>query len=119
MARRRTTRQPRSTGIPQRPFAELRNPLRPVEMVSADQVEALHHASLRVLRDIGLKVDSAVARQLLAGVGAMVDEDTGIVRFDPEMVDELLTDLPSEFTIHARNPAKTVTVGGNSLTFAT
>jgi trimethylamine--corrinoid protein Co-methyltransferase len=119
MARRRTTRQPRSTGIPQRPFAELRNPLRPVEMVSADQVEAIHNASLRVLRDIGLKVDSAVARQLLAGVGARVDPDSHIVRFDPAMVEELLTGLPSEFTIHARNPEKTVTVGGNSLTFAT
>lgn len=119
MARRRTTRQPRSTGIPQRPFAELRNPLRPVEMVSADQVEAIHHASLRVLRDIGLKVDSAVARQLLAGVGAVVDPDTYIVRFEPAMVEELLTGLPPEFTIHARNPEKTVTVGGNSLTFAT
>lgn len=119
MARRRTTRKPRSTGILQRPFAELRNPLRPVEMVSADQVEAIHQASLRVLRDIGLKVDSAVARQLLAGVGARVDLDTHIVRFDPAMVEELLTGLPSEFTIHARNPEKTVTVGGNSLTFAT
>ena len=119
MARRRTPRKPRTTGITQRPFAELRNPLRPVELISADQVEAIHHASLRVLRDIGLKVDSAVARQLLGDIGANVDADSHIVRFDPSLIEEMITGIPSEFTIHARNLAKTVTVGGNSLTFAT
>lgn len=117
MARRRTNRQPRHAGIKQRPFSEVRNPMRPVEMISADQVETIHHASLSVLRDIGLKVDSAVARDLLVDAGAEVDGDR--LRFDPAMVEDLLTGLPSEFTIHARNPAKTVTVGGNALTFAT
>ncbi len=117
MSRRRTSRKPRNTGLVQRPFGEVRNPLRPTELISTDQVETIHQASLRVLRDIGLKVDSAVARQLLAAAGADVDGDR--VRFDPAMVDEMLTGLPSEFTIHARNPEKTVTVGGNSLTFAT
>lgn len=116
MARRRS-RPPRDTGLTQRPFGEVRNPISPTELISADQVETIHHASLRVLRDIGLKVDSAVARRLLAEAGADVDGDR--VRFDPAMVEGMLTELPSEFTIHARNPEKTVTVGGNSLTFAT
>lgn len=119
MARRRSARSPRSTGLSQRPFAELRNPLRPVEMISADQVEVIHHTSLQVLRDIGLVVNSGVARGLLCAVGADVDEETQTVRFDPALVEDLLIGIPSEFTIHARDPAKTVTVGGNSLTFAT
>ncbi|MCP5089082.1 MAG: trimethylamine methyltransferase family protein [Rhodobacteraceae bacterium] len=119
MARRRSNRRARSSGFSQRPFAELRSPLRPTELVSADQVETIHHASLRVLRDIGLKVDSSVALDLLDGIGADVNRDTCLVRFDPALVEEMLTGIPSEFTIHARNPEKTVTVGGNSLTFAT
>ena len=117
--RRRSSRQPRSTGFSQRPFAELRNPLAPVELISADQVETIHATSLTVLRDIGLRVDSAVALDLLAGAGADVDRGSGRVRFDPALVEEMLTGIPSEFTIHARNPDKTVRVGGNSLTFAT
>ncbi|MFS4583659.1 trimethylamine methyltransferase family protein [Phaeobacter sp. C3_T13_0] len=117
--RRRSTRQPRNTGFSQRPFSELRNPIPPVELISADQVETIHEASLKVLRDIGLKVGSAVALDLLAQAGANVEHDTGRVRFDPSMVEEMLIGIPSEFTIHARNPDKTVTVGGNSLTFAT
>ena len=118
MSRRNSlTRRPRNTSLVQRPFGELRNRLRPVELISEDQVETIHHASLRVLRDIGLKVDSVTARKLLAAAGADVDGDR--VRFDPALVEELLNGIPSEFSIHARNPAKTLTIGGNSMTFAT
>ncbi|WP_166418300.1 trimethylamine methyltransferase family protein [Cochlodiniinecator piscidefendens] len=119
MARRRSNRTARNTGFSQRPFSEVRNPLAPVEMISADQVEVIHHASLKILRDVGIRVDSDVALDLLSGIGADIDRDTNRVRFDPALVEEMLTGIPSEFTIHARNPAKTVTVGGNSLTFAT
>ena len=117
--RRRSSRQARSTGLVQRPFGEVRNPLNPVALISEDQIETIHHSSLTALRDIGLRVDSAVALDLLAGVGADIDRDDNRVRFDPGLVEEMLTGIPSKFTIHARNPEKTVDVGGNSLTFAT
>lgn len=117
--RRRTTRQPRNTGFDQRPFAEVRNPFKPMELISQDQIEVIHHTSLKILRDIGLKLDSDVALNLLAAIGADIDYDERHVRFDPGLVEEMLANIPSEFTIHARNPEKTVHVGGNSLTFAT
>ncbi|MDG1459765.1 MAG: trimethylamine methyltransferase family protein [Pseudoprimorskyibacter sp.] len=119
MARRRTSRPIRSNTLKQRPFSTLRNPMLPAEIISADQVEVIHHTSLQVLRDIGIVVHSAVARKLLAEVGADVNHDTQTVQFDPALIEELMTGIPSEFTIHARNPTKTVSIGGNVLTFAT
>ena len=119
MSRRRSTRQPRNTGFTQRPFGEVRNPVAPAELISSDQVEVIHYTSLKVLRDIGIKVDSSVALDLLQQIGADINRETGLVRFDPSLVEEMLVGIPSEFTIHARNPEKTVSVGGNSLTFAT
>lgn len=119
MVRRRPKRTARSPGLIQRPFGEIRNPLAPVEMISADQVETIHQASLRILRDVGLRVDSAVALELLSDIGADVDLDTNHVRFDSALVESMISDIPSDFTIHARDPDKTVQVGGNSLTFAT
>ncbi|AXI53355.1 Glycine betaine methyltransferase (plasmid) [Pseudoseohaeicola sp. NH-UV-7] len=115
----RKPRRPQSTRFEQPPFAEVRSPLRPVDFVSEDQIETIHHASLKVLADIGLRVNSAVALDLYAAAGADVDHDRELVRFDPALVEEMLTDIPSEFTIHARDPAKTLKVGGNRLTFAT
>jgi len=47
--------------------------------------------------------------------GEPVTDD--VVRFDPEMVDEIVTTAPSEFTLHARNPAHDVVFGGDRLAF--
>ncbi len=117
----RRERRQRSGDQPfvQRPFQALRNPYPPMEILSADQVESIHQASLRVLRDIGIRVESETALRLLKDVRADVDKDNRHVRFDPELVEELILGLPEEFTIHARNRSKTVTMGKNSIVFAT
>ncbi len=103
----------------QRPFQALSNPYKPMEIISEDQVESIHQASLKILRDIGLRVESDTALRLLSDARADVDITSKRVRFCPEMVEEMMTDLPGEFTIHARNPQKTVRLGGNSIIFAT
>lgn len=109
----------RNSGIKQRPFSPLRNPYRPMEIVSKDQLEAIHQASLQILRDIGLKVESETALNLLTDMRAEVDKDTKRVRFDPSLIEEILVCLPEKFTIYARNPEKTIEMGGNSIVFAT
>ncbi len=116
---RNRTRRQRGAALTQAPFRAVRNPYRPFEIVSADQIEALHRASLRVLKDIGMKVTDGRAQDLLDKVGADVNRDTQLVRFDEDVIDEALSGLPGEFTVHARDPQKTLTVGGNSMVFAT
>ncbi len=123
MSRRRSNslssrRSSRNRGFAQLPFAPLSNPYAPMEIISADQVETIHRASLEILRDIGLRVESATALKLLTDLRADVDHENCHVRFDPALVEELIRDLPNEFTIHARNPDKTVRMGGNSIVFA-
>ena len=89
-----------------------------MEILSTDQLETLHQASLKILRDIGLRVESPTALKLLTDLRADVDHDNHHVRFDPALVEEMLEGLPCEFTIHARNPEKSVRMGGNSIVFA-
>ena len=108
----------RDQGFRQLPFAPLQNPYPAMEILSADQVETIHQTSLKILRDIGLRVESPTALKLLTDLRADVDHDSGNVRFDPELIEEMLQGLPSEFTLHARNPEKTVHMGGNSIVFA-
>ncbi|MCP4877422.1 MAG: trimethylamine methyltransferase family protein [Gammaproteobacteria bacterium] len=123
MSRRRSStrdsrRSERKQGFAQLPFAPLSNPYPPMEILSADQLETIHQASLKILRDIGLRVESPTALKLLTDLRADVDHDNAHVRFEPALIEELLQGLPSEFTIHARNPQKTVRMGGNSIVFA-
>ena len=103
----------------QRPFKAVHNPYPPMEILSTDQIESIHQTSLKVLRDIGIRVESETALRLLKDIKADVDIDNGHVRFDPGLVEELVRDLPEEFTIHARNPSKSVTMGKNAIVFAT
>ena len=51
-------RRPRraAPGLQQLPWRRLTNPFRPLEILSADQVEAIHRASLRILAEIGVEV---------------------------------------------------------------
>ena len=68
---------------------------RPTEVVSADELESIHVASLRILAEIGMNFLDAEARDLLAAAGADVEEDGERVRFDPAMVVETIRTCPS------------------------
>ena len=96
------------------PWRRLVNPFRPVEILSADQVETIHHASLRILAEIGMEVLGSRALDAFARVGAHVDRLTGNVRMDPAQVEELVALAPREFTLHARNPERDIVFGGTA-----
>jgi trimethylamine:corrinoid methyltransferase-like protein len=64
-----------SGGIAQLPWRAVTNPFRLVENLSADQVETIHLASLRILRKIGFEILGDSALELFAGAGAEVDRD--------------------------------------------
>lgn len=115
--RRRTKRAPVVAGIPQKPFSQLRHLARPVELISADELESIHQASLKVLRDIGINVLHEGARQIMLDAGAEVSSGDTMVRFDPDLILQSIASAPSEFTIHARNPAHNVTFGGDNIIF--
>ena len=55
------------------------------------------------------------ARRIMKAHGADVRDGSERVRFDSDMILELVSHCPSEFTIHARNPAHNVRFGGNNL----
>ncbi len=95
------------------------NPFPPLEILSADQLEAIHQASLEVLRDAGLKFLSERARRIFRQAGADVDDELEIVRFDPAMIEELISHAPASFSIKARNADRSIEMGGNHINFAT
>ena len=102
------------------PWQHLKNPYPPIAQFSEDHIEAIHQTSLTLLRDKGIKVLSAEARKLYAQAGApVVDDETLMVRFDPDMVLETVSQAPQSFTMHGRAPEHWFEVGDNNLVFAT
>jgi trimethylamine--corrinoid protein Co-methyltransferase len=88
-----------------------------MSIVSADEIEAIHHASLRVLSEIGMDFTLPEARDILRKAGATVDGER--VRFDPAMIEGLIASAPAEFTFHARNPENDLQIGGSNIAFGT
>ncbi|TXH96149.1 MAG: hypothetical protein E6Q73_13945, partial [Pseudorhodobacter sp.] len=56
--------------IPQRPFGQVPRPYEPIKVISDDQVEAIHHAALRVLSEQGMRVLNARAIEFYRRAGA-------------------------------------------------
>ena len=108
-------RRPRSAAVPQRAFGQVPLGIAPVEVISADQVEAIHNAALKLLASTGIKVLHPPARALCQAVGAGVADE--MVRLDPDLVMDLLASVPPTFTLAARNPAKSLRIGGRDMVF--
>jgi len=102
--------------IDQLPWKQPQLTFPPLNLVSEDQLESIHQASLDILKNIGMEFMSAEARALVKKAGADVDESTHMVRFDPAMVEETIKTAPSNFRMHSRNPLKNLEIGGNYIT---
>jgi len=89
------------------------------EVVSADELESIHQASLQVLERVGMEFNCPESRSIMREAGAEVDESTMRVRFPRELVETSIAKAPGEFTLHSWNPAKNVRVGGRWITFGT
>lgn len=109
-------RRARSKTIPQRPFGQVPLGTAPLEVISADQVEAIHRTALKLLAETGMKILHPPARALFADAGAEIAGD--MVRFAPGLVGQLLASVPASFTLAARNPARNLRLGGREMVFA-
>lgn len=101
----------------QLPFSQPTYLDQPIEPMSADQVAAIHNASLRVLSDIGILFLNDEALSVLAAEGCDVDWDTKNVRFDADWVLAKTALAPSQFAITPLNPEREVIWGGKHFNF--
>lgn len=113
---RRGRREKAGASIAQLPWEVVRNPYAPMEMLSADQMQDLHDTSIRILKELGIKVMGANVRAFFSAAGAKID-DEGIVRIDESIVEAALATVPRQITLTPRNPAKRVHLGGDHLVF--
>jgi trimethylamine--corrinoid protein Co-methyltransferase len=87
------------------------------DIMGEENLQKIEAASDRILAEVGLDIrDDDECLALFRKAGAKVDGMR--VRFEPGHLREILKTAPKEFTQHARNPAHSVRIGGNSVVFA-
>ena len=74
--------------------------------------------ALTILEEIGLDFLHEDALKILAGAGADVKAGAQRVRFDRALIKDLVGKARAEFTLHARNPAHDIAIGGREMVFA-
>lgn len=71
-------------------------------LLTQEQVEKIHDASLEILEEVGLKVRYEPARELFKKHGCSVEEER--VKFPRAVVEKYRKMVPSSFTFHGRDP---------------
>ncbi|NBE08395.1 trimethylamine methyltransferase family protein [Paragemmobacter ruber] len=89
----------------------------PYDVLGEESLIRIERAADRILAETGIEFrDDPVALAHWRRAGAEVE---GVrVRFPPGMLREVLASAPAEFVQHARNPARSVVIGGRSVVFA-
>jgi trimethylamine--corrinoid protein Co-methyltransferase len=112
---RSRTRRSADNGIAQPPWARIRNPYKPMELLNPEQLERIHDTSMRILEELGIEVLHPGACDMLERAGARVDRATMTVTMDRGLVLELVAKAPATATLTPRNPARKLHLGGNDI----
>jgi trimethylamine--corrinoid protein Co-methyltransferase len=87
------------------------------DLMSEERLQRIEAAVDTLLQEVGLDFrGDDRCLELWREAGADVQGER--VRFEPGLVQSLLKTAPASFTQHARNPARSVKIGGNDLVFS-
>jgi len=73
------------------------------QLLTEEQVQRTHEASLQIIHEVGLEVQNARAREIFKQHGCAVVDDSRVT-LPPRVVEECLKSIPPRFTFRARNP---------------
>ena len=93
----------------------LENRLPRTEVMTPDEVEKIDAASMDILENVGVQFRDPIALKDWKAAGAKVEGE--MVYLDRGLVRELIETIPSTLTYHARNPQKSVDLGGRNAIF--
>ena len=78
----------------------------------ADQLK-IHAATMEVLKDVGIRFHEPEAVEIFKRHGFRTDGD--VIHIEEAMIQNALDTAPSQFELIARNPDRSLTIGGNHL----
>lgn len=87
------------------------------EILSEEAMATIERGWRRLISEVGVRFDHPEAQRLFRVAGQQVEDD-GVVRLDPDFVLETIALAPASFELRARNPRRSVTIGGDHMVFA-
>ena len=86
------------------------------QLLTQADIEKIHETSLNIMENVGVVFSYEPAREMLKKHGAREEGHT--IFFPKSMVEEKLKTVPSSFTLHGRNPEKTIEINTEDTCYA-
>lgn len=83
-----------------------------LHILTDDELDEIHRATLDVLEDTGLLVSTDEAQEIYYSHGCKVDKKTNIVKIPPFLVEEAIASAPSKILLAGRNHKNDIVVEG-------
>jgi len=90
-----------------------------IEILSKNQIEKIHLASLQILEEVGVVIPHDKVLSLFKNHGATVDLKSNLVKIPPRVVQELLQKAGKKFTIYGRDLSKKAKFGHGTRNYNT
>ncbi|HMO60409.1 MAG TPA: trimethylamine methyltransferase family protein [Roseiflexaceae bacterium] len=113
---RRRERRARQAAARQTPMQPITYDLPLYNLLDTAGLDRLHAASLRILSEYGIDFYDDEVLAILRNHGVKLDGSTAF--FSAEQIERFVALAPTSFVQLARNPANSVTIGGNQVIFA-
>lgn len=85
------------------------------DILTPDQVQAIHDHTMKILEEIGVEFGYEPALEVFRKYGQRVEGQR--VYFKREFIAEQVKKAPAQFTLHARNPEHNLVCGGDNIIF--
>jgi trimethylamine--corrinoid protein Co-methyltransferase len=92
------------------------NTLPRFEILDEAALQELERGWRRIVSDLGIEFLHEDALEYFRKAGQNVEGE--LVKFDPDWILEQVAKAPAEFTLQARNPERSVQIGGNHMVFS-
>ncbi len=88
-----------------------------LNILSKDELDEIHRATLDVLNDAGIMVLNDEAQEIFYSHGCRVDNKSNIVRIPPHLVEEAIVSAPSNLLLGGRNPEHDIILQGSRVAY--
>jgi trimethylamine--corrinoid protein Co-methyltransferase len=82
-----------------------------ISVLSEEDIQRIHEASLKVLRDVGVRVTNPQARLGLADAGVNISQGSDIVKFPESIVMQAIEQAGKQYILHGRDPKRVARYG--------
>jgi len=95
------------------------NPKLSLEILTPQEVEKIHAATLHIIENVGVRFPSKRALEIWEANGASVDHDSMIVKVKPQIIEEAMKNAPPAYDLGARDPQQKLKMDGNHVFLGT